>query len=102
PAGPRGGTHPRRPHPVLPRSAGLAAGTGWFPASQRWPRLTRPPSRQPASVTAETPGGAPSTAELPDHDRQAYAVTLTPPHPEAGRNHSGKGDATSTRPGKAA
>ena len=41
PAGPRAGTHPCRPHPVPPRSAGLRAGTAWFPASQRWPRLTR-------------------------------------------------------------
>ncbi len=47
PAGPRAGTHPRRPHPVPPRRAGLPAGTGWFPAGQRWPRLTR---RRPGPI----------------------------------------------------
>ena len=48
---------------------------------------TQPPAGQRHCRNAGRP---PGPAELPDHDRQAYAVTLTPPHPEAGRNHSGK------------
>ena len=71
PAGPRAGTYPRRPHRVPPRSAGLPAGTGWFPASQRWSTVTPSHGPEPASVM---PGGR-ATAVWPS----VATTTASPP-----------------------
>jgi hypothetical protein len=51
-------THPPPPASNSISQRGLLAGAGWFPASQRWSRVTRPPSCEPANVIAEAQAGS--------------------------------------------